>query len=106
LVGAGFTEVLTYPFMSAEQNQWFAGEQRVKTVKLANAMQEEASELRVSILPGLIDAAKRNLSRGLVDLAIFEEGSVFLPAADVKVGSDLPVGNQRPEQSQLASLEL
>ena len=104
LVGAGFTEVLTYPFMSAEQNQWFAGEQPVKTVKLANAMQEESSELRVSILPGLIEAAKRNISRGLVDLAIFEEGSVFLPAADVKVGSELPVGNQRPEQTQLEVL--
>jgi phenylalanyl-tRNA synthetase beta chain len=104
LVGAGFTEVLTYPFMSAEQNQWFAGEEPVKTVKLANAMQEESSELRVSILPGLIEAAKRNVSRGLVDLAIFEEGSVFLPATDVKVGSALPVGNQRPEQSQLEVL--
>jgi phenylalanyl-tRNA synthetase beta chain len=67
-------------------------------------MQEEASELRVSILPGLIDAAKRNVSRGLVDLAIFEEGSVFLPAADVKLGSDLPVGNQRPDQTQLQVL--
>lgn len=104
LVGAGFTEVLTYPFMSSEQNQWFAGEQPVKTVKLANAMQEEASELRVSILPGLIDAARRNLSRGLVDLAIFEEGSVFLPTADIKVGSELPVGNIRPEQAQLETL--
>ncbi len=104
LVGAGFTEVLTYPFMSAEQNQWFAGEQPTKTVKLANAMQEESGELRVSILPGLIDAARRNVSRGLVDLAIFEEGSVFLPAADVKVGSELPVGNQRPDDSQLAVL--
>ncbi len=104
LVGAGFTEVLTYPFMSAEQNQWFAGEQPAKAVKLANAMQEESSELRVSILPGLIEAAKRNVSRGLVDLAIFEEGSVFLPATDVKVGSALPVGNQRPEQSQLEVL--
>ncbi|MFM1973334.1 MAG: hypothetical protein RLZZ345_418 [Actinomycetota bacterium] len=104
LVGAGFTEVLTYPFMSAEQNQWFAGEQPTKTVKLANAMQEESGELRVSILPGLIDAARRNVSRGLVDLAIFEEGSVFLPASDVKVGSELPVGNQRPDDSQLSVL--
>lgn len=104
LVGAGFTEVLTYPFMSSEQNQWFATEQPVKTVKLANAMQEEVGELRVSILPGLIDAAKRNVSRGLVDLAIFEEGSVFLPQAEVKVGSELPAGNQRPDPTQLEAL--
>jgi phenylalanyl-tRNA synthetase beta chain len=56
------------------------------------------------MLPGLIDAAKRNLSRGLVDLAIFEEGSVFLPKSKVVAGSQLPIGNQRPEPEQLALL--
>ena len=104
LVGSGFTEVLTYPFVSAEQNRWFTAEQAPHSVKLANAMQEEASELRTSMLPGLIDAAKRNLSRGLVDLAIFEEGSVFLPKSKVTAGSQLPIGNQRPEPEQLALL--
>jgi phenylalanyl-tRNA synthetase beta chain len=104
LVGSGFTEVLTYPFMSTEQNSWFAAEEAPHSVKLANAMQEEASELRTSMLPGLIDAAKRNLSRGLVDLAIFEEGSVFLPESKVVAGSQLPIGNQRPEPEQLALL--
>jgi phenylalanyl-tRNA synthetase beta chain len=104
LVGSGFTEVLTYPFMSSEQNRWFAADDQPLSVKLANAMQEEASELRSSMLPGLIDAAKRNLSRGLVDLAIFEEGSVFLPTSKVTAGSQLPIGNQRPEPEQLALL--
>jgi phenylalanyl-tRNA synthetase beta chain len=104
LVGAGYTEVLTYPFMSSAQNQWFSGAQPSKTVKLANAMQEDASELRTSMLPGLIDAAKRNLSRGLVDLALFEEGSVFLPESAVAAGSRLPVGNARPDDAQLTLL--
>ena len=104
LVGAGFTEVLTYPFMSSAQNQWFAGETAQKTVKLANAMQEEASELRTSMLPGLIDAAKRNISRGLVDLAIFEEGSVFLPTSTVAASSLVPVGNKRPLSEELSLL--
>jgi phenylalanyl-tRNA synthetase beta chain len=102
LVGSGFTEVLTYPFMSSNQNLWFTDEPN--RVKLANAMQEESSELRLSLLPGLIDAAKRNLSRGLVDLAIFEEGSVFKPKQASSVGSELPVGNQRPSDEQLAVL--
>jgi phenylalanyl-tRNA synthetase beta chain len=104
LVGAGYTEVLTYPFMSSAQNQWFAGETAQKTVKLANAMQEEASELRTSMLPGLIDAAKRNISRGLVDLAIFEEGSVFLPTSTVAASSLVPVGNKRPLPEELSLL--
>ena len=104
LVGSGHTEVLTYPFLSSAQNKWFATDKNSPVVRLANAMQEESSEMRTSILPGLIDAAKRNLSRGMVDLAIFEEGSVFTPAKKVVAGSALPVGNERPSQDRLASL--
>ena len=104
LVGSGHTEVLTYPFLSSAQNNWFAVDSTAPVVRLANAMQEEASEMRTSILPGLIEAAKRNLSRGLVDLAIFEEGSVFAPAKKVTKGSVLPVGNERPSVEKLAEL--
>ena len=103
LAGSGHVEVLTYPFVSQAQNQLFATE-KIATVKLANPLQGDADEMRVSILPGLIDAAKRNLSRGLTDLAIFEEGSVFLPANAVGANADLPVGDARPTEAQLAAL--
>ena len=104
LVGSGHTEVLTYPFLSSTQNSWFAADQNAPSVRLANAMQEEFAEMRKSILPGLIDAAKRNLSRGLVDLAIFEEGSVFTPSNKLSAGSELPIGNARPTQEKLDTL--
>lgn len=100
LVGNSMTEVLTYPFLSAEANQWFTAEGS-HSVRLANPIQEESPELRLSLLPGLMEAAKRNLSRGLVNLALFEEGSVFLPSAKVIKTEDLPVGNSRPTQKQL-----
>lgn len=103
LAGSGHVEVLTYPFVSASQNQLFSAGQ-VATVKLANPLQGDADEMRVSILPGLIDAAKRNLSRGITDLAIFEEGSVFLPTKPLGANSDLPVGNERPNDAQLKEL--
>lgn len=106
LVGAGHTEVLTYPFVSSQQNLWFAQNQHAPTVKLANALQEDFNQMRTSILPGLLDAAKRNISRGLTDLAIFEEGSVFLPLKEIAKGAELPVGNQLPSDKQLASLNL
>ena len=104
LVGSGHTEVLTYPFLSSTQNSWFAADQNAPSVRLANAMQEDFAEMRKSILPGLIDAAKRNLSRGLVDLAIFEEGSVFTPSNKLSAGSELPIGNARPTQEKLDTL--
>jgi phenylalanyl-tRNA synthetase beta chain len=103
LAGSGHVEVLTYPFVSAAQNQLFAANP-IETVKLANPLQGDADEMRASILPGLIDAAKRNLSRGLTDLAIFEEGSVFLPAAKVAANPELPIGNARPTEAQLNEL--
>ena len=105
LAGAGHVEVLTYPFVSASQNAWFAQASSQATVKLANALQGDANEMRVSILPGLVDAAKRNLSRGLTDLAIFEEGLVFLPSAGAKNLKELPVGNERPTEAQLNQLQ-
>jgi phenylalanyl-tRNA synthetase beta chain len=104
LAAAGHTEVLTYPFVGAEANQWFSNGGPREVVQLANALQEDANQMRTAILPGLIDAAKRNLSRGFVDLAIFEEGSVFLPAQKVSSSSLVPVGNQLPSASDLAGL--
>ncbi|MEY4452827.1 MAG: hypothetical protein RIT51_505 [Actinomycetota bacterium] len=102
LVGSGHTEVLTYPFVSVSQNQLFT--EGLPVVKLANALQEDSSQMRLRILPGLIDAAKRNLSRGLTDIAIFEEGSVFLPAEKIVSGDPLPSGVERPSEGTLAAL--
>ena len=100
LTGAGFTEVLNYPFLSAEQNGWFGAG---LSVSLENPMQGEYPELRKSLLPGLIQAAARNLSRGSLNLALLEEGSVFLPAPGPAVNI-LPIGNQRPSAALLDQL--
>lgn len=102
LAGSGHVEVLTYPFISEAQNQMFSEGQ--PAVKLANALQAEFGEMRTTILPGLIEAARRNFSRGLTDLAIFEEGSVFLPAQTIVATGKLPVGNQLPSAEQLETL--
>ena len=100
LAGAGFTEVLNYPFYSEQQNKEFS---HSPALRLENPMQGESPELRNSMLPGLLQAAARNLSRGTTDLALVEEGSVFFPAAGPATTS-LPVGNVRPSQEQLAEL--
>jgi phenylalanyl-tRNA synthetase beta chain len=74
-------------------------------VKLANALQEDASQMRLRILPGLVEAAKRNLSRGLTDIAIFEEGSVFLPSEKITATDPLPSGVERPTEGTLSALQ-
>ena len=103
LAATGHTEVLTYPFMKPEQNSYFF-DASVSRITLANAMQEDLNEMRLSILPGLIDAAKRNLSRTITDFAIYEVGLVFKPAKS-EAPIDLPIGNKLPSQDQLLTLE-
>lgn len=100
LAAAGAVEVLSYPFVSEESNNLFADAS--KQVSLANPIQEEAGQLRLSLLPGLIDTARRNLSRGLTDLAIFEQGSVFV-ASNQKTPS-FPETTQRPTDQAIQEL--
>lgn len=100
LVGAGMVEVLNYPFVSTEQNQIFSSGE---AVRLENPLQFEFAEMRKDLLPGLMVAAARNISRGVVDLALIEEGSVFIPSGNKPV-TDLPAGNQRPSAEQLEKL--
>ena len=66
-------------------------------------MQAEFPELRKSLLPGLLQAAARNLSRGNLNLAMVEEGSVFVPTSGQAVTA-LPIGNKRPSSELLGQL--
>ena len=100
LTGAGFVEVLNYPFVSGEENLTFSG--RVG-IELENPIQSERSQMRRSLLPGLIQATSRNLSRGFSNLALVEEGSVFLDAKS-QGPKLLPVGNVRPSVQTLQVL--
>jgi len=99
LVGGGFVEVLNYPFYSPEQNSWFSSS---KAIKLENPIQSEAGQLRKELLPGLLQAASRNVSRANSNLAIVEEGSAFMSGGTAV--TSLPVGNERPSDKVLASL--
>ncbi len=99
LAANGFTEVMAYPFVSKAQLSLFG--EAVEAIELANPLDGAAPFLRTSLLPGLVTAAQRNLSRGLVALSLFEVGTVFLPdsgnpAKEVTV----PAGNE----AQLAEL--
>jgi phenylalanyl-tRNA synthetase beta chain len=95
LADAGLTEVLAYPFVSKAANDTFGvpteGAES-KALKLANPISEEHGFLRTSILPGLLEVAKRNHSRGFRDLALFETGLVFLPGKKLGTATIPPLG--------------
>lgn len=98
LAAAGGTEVLGYPFTSAAAVELFAP--GAPAVKLANPLDPQSGLLRRSLLPGLIEIARRNLSRGMTDLALFEIGTVFLPEPGVLYGTEsIPPGAERPDEA-------
>lgn len=107
LAAAGSTEVLAFPFVTEAENAVYGSVDGspVAGVKLANALDASTPSLRRSLLPGLIGVARRNLSRGLTDLDVFELGLVFLPEAGRAYGTaELPIGWERPSPSVLDEL--
>ena len=78
LASRGLAEVQTFPFTNKEtiDSMGFLGE-RASTYRIANPMSEEFPLMRVHLVPGLIEVAARNISRGAKDFAIFEMGSIF-----------------------------
>ncbi|HEY5229854.1 MAG TPA: phenylalanine--tRNA ligase subunit beta [Galbitalea sp.] len=107
LAAGGATEVISYPFESRAQVDVFGGAAggEVSAMKLANPLDAETPYLRTTLIPGMIEIARRNLSRGLTDLALFEVGVVFEPAAGVAYGSGpLPIGTAHPGEERLGEL--
>jgi len=108
LAAAGLTEVVTAPFVSAATAAAFPGIDPAggPSVVLANALDSAQDHLRRSGLPALVDVARRNLSRGLVDVAVYETSRVFLPEPGVELGTvEVPVGAQRPTAETLTALD-
>ena len=104
LANIGFAEVYNYPFVNQETVDilGFTGA-RAASFKLANPMSDQAPLLRTHLLPGLLDATKRNLSRGAKECAIFEIGSVFRDVT--KLAHVSPVSTaSRPSTETIADI--
>jgi len=98
LASRGLAEVQTFPFTNQAtiDSMGFVGE-RASTYRVANPMSEEFPLMRVHLVPGLIEVAQRNISRGAKDFAIFEMGSIFRSSQKLvpDVSPDL---SERPSQ--------
>jgi len=97
LAGLGLNEVVSYSFVSAAEAALFGGGGAALT--LENPISSEMSDMRPSLLPGLLAAAARNQARGFADLGLFEIGPAFhggepgeesLQAAAVRIGATAP----------------
>lgn len=84
LAARGLDEAITWSFIPAAEAERFGG--GAESLKLANPIASELTDMRPSLLPGLLAAARRNQNRGYADLGLFEVGQVFL--------SDAPEGQR------------
>jgi phenylalanyl-tRNA synthetase beta chain len=108
LAAAGFIETPSFGFTTEEQNHLHSSPsgEHVPSIKLANPLDGQAPFLRRSLVPGLLQVAHRNLSRGLTDLSLYETGVVFLPEAGVQYGTSfVPPLAVRPDAATLAQLD-
>ncbi|MDT3685067.1 MAG: phenylalanine--tRNA ligase subunit beta [Pseudorhodoplanes sp.] len=75
LAARGLEEAVTWSFISKPKAQMFGGGQ--PELALANPIASDLSDMRPSLLPGLVAAAQRNADRGFTDTAVFEVGQIF-----------------------------
>ncbi len=75
LASRGFTEAVTWSFIPHSVATLFGGGQ--SELRLQNPISTELETMRPSLLPNLLEAVKRNSTRGYSDLRLFEVGPVF-----------------------------
>ena len=80
LAARGLVEAVTWSFISKERATLFGG--GAPELALANPIAADLSDMRPSLLPGLVAAARRNANRGMGDVALFEVGQVFKGAGE------------------------
>ncbi len=75
LAARGLVEAVTWSFVGKREAELFGGGSAA--LALANPIAAELSDMRPSLIPGLVMAAQKNADRGLADAALFEVGQVF-----------------------------
>jgi phenylalanyl-tRNA synthetase beta chain len=75
LAARNLTEAVTWSFIGKKHAELFGGGK--PELALANPIAAELSDMRPSLIPGLVAAAQRNADRGFPDVALFEVGQIF-----------------------------
>jgi len=98
LAARGLVEAVSYSFMSLKQAAYFGGVP--ESLKLLNPISADLDVMRPSILPNLLDAARRNAGRGLKDCALCEIGPQYrddTPEGQALVAAGLRAGDAQPK---------
>ncbi|MDX8408104.1 MAG: phenylalanine--tRNA ligase subunit beta, partial [Mariprofundaceae bacterium] len=79
-VAAGFVQVITYAFISADEQRLFTDADDADIV-LANPLSDAMTVMRRSIWPGLLNIARYNLNRQQSCVSLVEQGRSYVRSA-------------------------
>ncbi|HEX3545937.1 MAG TPA: phenylalanine--tRNA ligase subunit beta [Mycobacterium sp.] len=103
----GYVEILPTPFLPAGVfDQWGLPQDdpRRTTSHVLNPLEADRPELATTLLPALLEALGRNVSRGTVDVALFAIAQVVEPTAETRAIERIP-NDRRPTDSEVAALD-
>ena len=104
---SGYVEILPTPFLPAGVfDAWGlpADDSRRHTTRVVNPLEADRPHLATTLLPALLEALSRNVSRGIVDVALFAVAQVVQPTEQTKGVAVIPV-DRRPTNDEIAALD-
>nr|WP_297848016.1 phenylalanine--tRNA ligase subunit beta [Mycobacterium sp.] len=107
LAQSGYVEILPTPFLPAGVfDLWGlpADDPRRTTTDVLNPLEADRPHLATTLLPALLEALVRNVSRGLVDVSLYALAQVVQPTADTRAVDLIPV-DRRPTDAEIAVLD-
>ncbi|OBI04326.1 phenylalanine--tRNA ligase subunit beta [Mycobacterium sp. E2462] len=107
LAQSGFVEILPTPFLPAGVfDLWGlpADDPRRATTTVLNPLEADRPHLATTLLPALLEALSRNVSRGLGDIALYALAQVVQPTEHTRAVDLVPV-HRRPTDAEIAALD-
>ena len=98
LAARGLIEAVTFSFIAAASGRACSAAAQ-PALQLVNPIAADLDVMRPSVLPNLIDAARRNADRGFPDLALFELGPLYrddAPEGQMTVAGGIRAGRSAP----------
>jgi phenylalanyl-tRNA synthetase beta chain len=82
LLALGYNEAVSLTFISHQDAEAFSSS---PVIELANPLSEEASLMRSSLVPGMLNMLAYNLNRGIENVRLFEIGDIYQAAGAATV---------------------
>ena len=103
----GYVEILPTPFLPAGVfDQWGLPDDdpRRDATQVLNPLESDRPQLATTLLPGLLEALGRNVSRGAVDVGLFAIAQVVESNPETRAVERIP-NDRRPTDDEIAVLD-